>query len=249
MRQTINYLQPSALLVTWVRCIFLLKTRKRNQHCFLPSLLLLLTECFQYYQRFHSFIPSTPLVCLICLSDSHSYTHVHTHMHWLTWSQMDTTTLQGTCTTPIHAQSRTQRVCMYPWGGAAASVAAWCFISRTTHYYSNTLLFKCSNVLSILLNQLYTPPEGKQTSVMKKWNDLWMNPLHEHLLSSYNVFFRISVRPFPHFLRLFSCCFCFMKQYRQNSLCTSPLRHHDLRAATFNSTSDLIQVLQHKSAM
>lgn len=76
----------------------------------LPSLLLF-TECFQYYQRFHSFIPSTPLLCLICLSDTHSqsviHTCSHTHMFMLTWSQIHITTPRGTCKTQSHAQRHT----------------------------------------------------------------------------------------------------------------------------------------------
>lgn len=61
-----------------------------------------------------------------------------------------------------HPHTHTPRASLYPWGSAVASVAAWCSISRTTHYYSDTLVLWCSNVLSILLNLLYLAPEGKQ---------------------------------------------------------------------------------------
>ncbi len=185
---------------------------------FLPSLLLLLllllSQCFQYYQRFHSFIPSTPLLCLICLSDAHTVTHTHifTHMDMITWSHDPgyVTTLQGPCTTLTAAQRHTQAACVCPLGGAGTSAVAWCFISRTTHYYSNTSLFKCSYVLSILLNQLYMRPEGKHfTNTLLLWrNEMTFEWTHYTLIFFYShrmCVFRISVRPFRRLLREYLC--------------------------------------------
>lgn len=66
---------------------------------FLPSLLLFISDRFQYYQRFHSFIPSTPLLLLhfyffisrtsnLSLGHTQSLTHTcaHTdkHAHMIT---------------------------------------------------------------------------------------------------------------------------------------------------------------------
>lgn len=195
--QCSKHIKVFTTLSAVTRYVFLLTIGKRSQYftenssvhtqasvLFFPSLLLLLiSECFQYYLRFHSFIPSTPLLLLrfffsshtqaICLSDTHS--HSYTHMSLLTWLQIHITTRQGhthytnSCSL---THTHTHRICMYPWGSAVASVVALYSISRTTHYYSNTRLLKCSNVLSILLNQLYLPPEGKQfTNTLLLWRN------------------------------------------------------------------------------
>lgn len=228
------------------------ETPRRIHRPFLTSLLLFVPYCFQYYQRFHSFIPSTPLSPLrfssltraMCLSDTHSHscTHVHTQINMLTWSHTLITTLQGARTTQLHAQththSHTLTAGMCPRGSAVAPVAAWCSISRTTHYYSNTPLFKCSNVLSILLNQLYLPPEGKQfMNTLLLWgNEMNFGWTHSNIiffLFSYNVY-----EAFAHFVRLYFCYLCLMKQ---NGAPSEAAQHS---VAVFDSNTDSIHNTQ-----
>ena len=150
-----------------------------------------------------------------------THTCVHTHTHTCTHTYMITDTVHNHDAGHILRVFRVthSHVWMYPWGGATASVAAWCFISRTTHYYSNTLPFKCYNVsVNTAKSTLYAPRGQtvyKHTCVMKKWNDLWVNPLHDHIFYAHLMcFLRISVWPYTHFLRQCSRCFCFMKQYQ-----------------------------------
>lgn len=175
----------------------------------LPSLLLF-TECFQYYQRFSFFYSiHTTIVSNLSLghtqsvSHTHLFAHTHVHAHMITDTHNNPTGhMQDTKSC---SETHTQPVSMYPWGGAVASVAAWCFISRTTHYYSNTRLFRCSNVLSILLNQLYMPPEGKQfTNTLPLWkNEMTFEWTHYMIILFYShimfFFFRGSVEAFPIF--------------------------------------------------
>lgn len=130
----------------------------------------------------------TTIVSNLSLGHTQLLIYARTHLHMFTWSQTNITTLQGRCATQIHVQRHTQLVCMYPWGGVVASVAAWCFISRTTHYYSDSStvqMFSCFvNTAKSTLYASRGQTVYEHTSVMKKWNDLWMNPLHDHIFYS-----------------------------------------------------------------
>lgn len=117
-----------------------------------------------------------------------SHTQTVTYINLLTWLHIHITAVH-TCNT----HTDTHKLYVSP-RLAEALVDTWCSISRTTHYYSNTLLFKSCNVLSIWLNQLYWPPEAKQfTNTLLLWrNDMNFEWTHYMVifLFSYNVFLR-----------------------------------------------------------
>ncbi len=123
----------------------------RGSVLFLPSLLLLLllSECFQYYQRFHAFIPSTPLLCLrffhltheqsVSQTHTHMFTHTHTHTHTHVHAHMliDTHNHPAGHTHDTNSCSETHTACVY------ASLRRCCSISSRLmfHQQDNTLLF------------------------------------------------------------------------------------------------------------
>lgn len=177
------------------------------------------------------------------VSHTHLFAHTHVHAHMITDTHNNPTGhMQDTKSC---SETHTQPVSMYPWGGAVASVAAWCFISRTTHYYSNTRLFRCSNVLSILLNQLYMPPEGKQfTNTLPLWkNEMTFEWTHYMIILFYShiMFFLEEVlRLFP-----FSKTISMLYLFYETIACASLWGATTMFVTVFNPTSEKNMVCVH----